>query len=150
MSLLTIYRVEDDLAKGPYINQAYRNSKQAEASHELARRHSDGWLLPVDATAAQRPEVHPGPEDDRGMRDRWRFMNWSARRGSSAYNFGFESTDRLGKWFFGERKTLELLNMHVAAYTVPHQAVIRGEWQLAFRRPSATLQSTMGLKGLVE
>jgi hypothetical protein len=150
MSLLTVYRVEDDLAKGPYINQAYRTARQAKVSHELSLRHSDGWLLPLGTGVAERPDVHPGPEDDFGMRDRWRAMDWSRRRGSRAYNFGFVSIERLGQWFFGESATLELLNMRVAAYTVPHQAVIRGEWQLAFRRPSATLQSTMDLKGLVE
>lgn len=152
MSLITVYRVEDDLARGPYINQAYRTPQQAKASHELAYRHSDAFWLRLGSTetVGRRPNVHPGPEDDPGLRDRWRFMNWSARRGSDAYHFGFESTTRLGQWFFGERDTLELLNMRVAAYEVPHQAVVRGEWQLAFRRPSATLVRTFELKGMVE
>lgn len=150
MSLLTIYRVEDDLAKGPYIHQAYRNPGQQKISLELSRRHSDAWYLLPGVTVADRPEAHPGPTDDPGMASRWRFMDWSHRRGSREYNFGFESTARLSQWFFGERDTLELLNMHVAAYTVPHQAVIRGQWQVAFRRPSATLVETYELKGLIE
>lgn len=145
MSLLTIYRVEDDQTKGPYIHQAYRSDRQARASRALAERHSDAYYL-HGQTIATAPEKHPGPEDDPGMVSRWRYMNWSSRRASRNYNFGFGSLDRLGQWFFGERDTLELLNMHVAAYEVPHQAVIRGEWQLAFRRPSARLVRTMTLQ----
>lgn len=150
MSLVTVYRVEDAQGKGPYIHQAYRSEVQHKISRAMASRHSDGWVLPVGTTRVTRPDVHPGPEEDFGMQVRWRMMDWSRRRGSRAYIFGFPSTDRLGQWFFGERDTLELLNMHVAAYEVPHQAVVRGEWQLAFRRPSATLVRTFDLAGLVE
>lgn len=150
MSLLTVYRVEDDLAKGPYRVQTRHTKDQAEATEGLSDRHSDvrwGWYGErTDETA----HLHPGPEQDPRMRNRWKRMDYVNPLRLRAYNFGFESTDRLAQWFFGERDTLELLNMHVAAYTVPHQAVVRGEWQLAFRRPSATLQSTMDLKGLVE
>ena len=149
MSLLTIYRVEDDLLRGPYCPQSRFSEEQDNAAIDMGNRHTSTSFVGT-ATLADAPELHPGPGQDPGMRERWWFMDWSGRRGARNYNFGFESTERLGQWFFGERETLELLNMHVAAYTVPHQAVIRGEWQLAFRRPSATLQSTMDLKGLVE
>lgn len=150
MSLLTVYRVEDDHTKGPYIPQSYRTEAQVMAGRAMANRHSDvSWGI-GDQTLASHPHVHPGPDEDRGMRGRWQFMNWSARSASRNYNFGFESTARLGEWFFGERDTLDLLNMHVAAYEVPHQAVVRGEWQLAFRRPSARLVRTLDLAGLVE
>lgn len=152
MSLLTVYRVEDEHTKGPYISQSYRSEAQVRAGRDMAYRHSDVTFSfdTENKTANTAPHLHPGPTEDHGMVSRWRFMNWSERVGSRHYVFGFPSTDRLGQWFFGERDTLELLNMHIAAYEVPHQAVVRGEWQLAFRRPSATLVRTIPLAGLVE
>lgn len=150
MSLITVFRVEDERARGPYVHQHYRSRQQQRLSMDLARRHSDAWYTPPGHTAQSRPHIHPGPEDDRVLWPKWMKMEWSQRRSARDYHFGFESTTRLGQWFFGERDTLELLNMRVAAYEVPHQAVVRGEWQLAFRRPSATLIRTFELKGLVE
>lgn len=146
MSLLTVLRVEDDQHKGPYIHQTYRSAKQAKIGRALAGRHTDGWLLPVGTTVLDRPELHPGPEEDYGMQVRWRMMDWSKRRAARQYIFGFADKARMRQWFFGERDTLELLNMHVAAYEVPHQAVLRGQWQVAFRKPSARLVRTMTLK----
>jgi hypothetical protein len=152
MSLITVYRVEDHLGKGPYVHQAHRTARQAKHSRNLARRHTDAFFAweTRARTVASHPEIHPGPDGDYGLRTRWQFMDYSERRSSRNYLFGFHSTERLGQWFFGERQTLENLNMHVAAYEVPHQAVVRGEWQLIFRGPSANRVATLPLAGLVE
>ncbi len=148
MSLVTVLRVEDDQRKGPYIHQTYRTDAQGRASSALANRHSDFRYW--GSTVEDDPELHPGPDDDPVMQTRWRYISWSTRRAARDYNFGFATPDRLRQWFFGERDTLELLNMHVAAYEVPHQAVIRGGWQLAFRRPSARFVGAVDLAGMVD
>lgn len=76
----------------------------------------------------------------------WERMGYVRVSRRNKYVFGFADEARMRQWFFGERGTLDLLNMHVAAYEVPHQAVIRGDWQLAFRKPSARLVRTMTLQ----
>lgn len=150
MSALTVYRVEDAQGIGPYWPQSRYNEVQDAAAMAMANRHTDVKHLARDISVETAPHLHPGPGQDYDMRNRWYFMDWSDRRGSRNYLFGFLSQRRLGEWFFGERDTLELLDMHVAAYEVAHQAVVRGQWQLAFRKQSARRVATFELAGLVE
>lgn len=150
MSTLTVYRVEDRrTGQGPYRIRADHSDEQADAVHEMTSRHSDlpVWKARFITTLAdQVAHLHPGPEVDLGSK--WLRMEYTQR--SLDYLFGFPSQRRLGEWFFGERDTLELLDMHVAAYEVAHQAVVRGQWQLAFRKQSARRVATFELAGLVE
>ena len=150
MSILTIYRVEDDLGQGPYRIQARHTDFQRHLARSMSTRHSGPIRWWDDPTVESDPDLHPGPSEDPGMWKRWRYIDFSMNRAARHYNFGFESETRLSEWFFGERRVLDQLNMHVAAYEVPHQAVLRGQWQLAFRRPSASLVYTRPLAGLVE
>lgn len=152
MSTLTVLRVENHSGVGPYRTVPTYTDSQALAVDDLGLRHSDWWRqLDMSGrgqrpTVATHPEVHPGPFEDRGMKFVWERMGYVRVSRRNKYIFGFGDESRLRQWFFGERDTLELLNMHVAAYEVPHQAVIRGDWQLAFRKPSARLVRAMTLQ----
>lgn len=145
MSLLTILRVEDAVTgQGPYRIRSDHNADQMAAVEGMTRRHNDfPWYgrNPVFEFDGNE-HLHPGPDEDMG----WRWGSMTYTRRALDYRFGLPNETRLRQWFFGERDTLELLNMHVAAYEVPHQAVLRGQWQVAFRKPSARLVRTMTLK----
>ncbi len=144
MSILTVLRVEDAATgQGPYRIRADHTDEQMEAVEGMTLRHSDvGWGSdrPFDGNE----HLHPSPLVDWRMAERWEWMTYTQT--ALNYIFGMPSERRLQQWFFGERDTLELLNMHVAAYEVPHQAVLRGDWQLAFRKPSARLVRTVTLQ----
>lgn len=150
MTELTVFRVEDSEHRGPYRSQRFPTQHMQRVSNSLCTRHSE-WIqwYAKDFAPETHPNIHPGPWEDPGMRDRWCRIEDSPRRITRYYRFGFASRQRLVEWFAGEYGTLATLRMHVAEYKVPHQAVIRGGWQLAFRHPSATLVQTHALASVL-
>lgn len=144
MSLLTIYRVESATGTGPYQSPAAASKHTVEEVFQLASRHTDaGYSLPMpEALTPDTAHLHPGPRHDLG----WRWERMTFTQTALDYRFGFISLDRARQWFFGERDTLEHLRMQVAAYEVPHQAVLRGQWQVAFRQASARRVRTMTIQ----
>ncbi len=137
MTLLTVFRVENATGSGPY-------TIVRQGALELARRHTDaGYTRDMPKKLPPGTAyLHPGPTADFGLR--WERMTYT--QSALNYRFGFASLDRAREWFYGEREVLDEMHMLVSTYEVPHQAVIRGQWQLAFRQQSARLVKTRTLQ----
>ena len=115
---MLIYRVEDSAGRGPYIGQP--EPVDCRSSKALSR-HSNSL-------------THPAPYSD-GI---------SISQGEYC---GFESMDKLRRWFWGDIEWLRKKKFHVSIYRIDEGHVKIGMKQVVFNRKRAELVSTIDFMG---
>ena len=124
---MLVYRIEDGEGRGPFTTG---KSIAYTVGHKCHDGHSAG--------------DPPNPSND------YHGGDLAERFCAGVHYCGFKSKAQLRRWFRSQagRRALKKEGFHVSVFDIPKKEVLKGHWQIAFRRPAFDVVGKLDLETL--